>query len=101
MHRLARWRPLIQGTTSEAQLLAVMREFCGSWLPSETVDLPDNCPRCRVESADEIAGLAHDFTAFELKYNGPEAVQAKLRDMALVFTAAAQQLKRFRPGPLG
>ena len=101
MHRLERWRPLIQGTTTEAQLLAVMREYCASWLPSEMAKLPDNAPRCRVNSLEDIAGLAVDFTAFELRYQGPEEVQGLLRDMALVFTAASQQMKRFTPGPLG
>ena len=101
MHRLERWRPLIQGSLTEAQLLAVMREYCGSWLPSEIAQLPAGAPRCHVDSADDISDLALDFTAFELKYDGPDEVRSLLRDMALVFTAAAQQLKRFRPSPLG
>jgi hypothetical protein len=100
MHRLERWRPLIQGTTTEAQLLAVMREYCASWLPSEIAKLPGNAPRFQVDSGDDIAGLALDFTAFELKYDGPEEVRDLLRDLALVFTAASQQMNRFRPGPL-
>ena len=101
MHRLERWRPLIQGSTTEAQLLALMREYCGSWLPSELAQLPQGSPRCHVDSTDDIAGLALDFTAYELKYDGPEDVRQMLHDMALVFTAAAQHMKRFRPGPLG
>ena len=100
MHRLERWRPLIQGTTTEAQLLTVMREYCSSWLPSEIAKLPQGAPRCHVDSGDDIAGLALDFTAFELKYDGPEEVRELLRDMALVFTAASQHMKRFIPGPL-
>lgn len=101
MQRLQRWRPLIQGSTSETQLLAVMREYCGSWLPSELGRLPDGCPRCVVDTIDDISGLALDFTAYELKYDGPEEVHTMLRDMALVFTTASQHMKRFRPGPLG
>ena len=101
MHRLERWRPLIQGAITESQLLAVMREYCGSWLPSELAKLPSGCPACHVETIDDIAGLALDFTAYELKYDGPEEARSMLRDMALVFTAAAQQMNRFRPGPLG
>ena len=101
MHRLERWRPIIQGATSEPQLLTVMREYCSSWLPSEIAKLPDGCPKCQVDGADDIAVLALEFTAYELKYDGPEEVKSMLRDMALVFTAASQHLKRFRPGPLG
>ena len=100
MHRLERWRPLILGATSEHQLLTVMRDYCGSWLPSELSKLPPDCPVCRVETTDDIAGLALDYTAYELKYRGPEETRAPLRDLALVFTAAAQQLKRLTPSPL-
>ena len=101
MHRLERWRPVIQGATTEAQLLTVMREYCSSWLPSEISKLPDGCPKCEVVDTDDIQELALDFTAYELRYDGPDDVRSMLRDMALVFTAAAQHLKRFRPGPLG
>ena len=101
MHRLERWRPVIQGSTTETQLLTVMREYCASWLPSELAELPEGAPPCRVDSAEDIAGLAVEFTAYELKFDGPAPVKAMLHDMALVFTAAAQHLKRFAPGPLG
>jgi hypothetical protein len=101
MHRLERWRPVIQGATTESQLLTVMREYCSSWLPSEISKLPDGCPKCEVADTDDIQALALDFTAYELKYDGSDEVKSMLRDMALVFTAAAQHLKRFRPGPLG
>ena len=101
MHRLERWRPLIQGATSEAQLLTVMRDYCASWLAGEVAQLPDGCPRCELRNAEDIDELALDFTAYELKYDGPAEVRAMLRDMALVFTTASQQLKRFRPAPLG
>jgi hypothetical protein len=100
MHRLERWRPVIQGATTENQLITVMREYCASWLPSELAELPEDAPRCRVESAEDIIGLALEFTAYELKFDGPLAVKSMLHDMALVFTAAAQHLKRFAPGPL-
>ena len=100
MPRLERWRPLIQGATTEKQLLAVMTEYCGSWLPSELAKLPQNAPRCRVDSADDLINLALEFTAFELKYDGPEEVRTMLRDMALVFTAGAHHQKRFVPGPV-
>ena len=100
MHRLERWRPLIQGATTEHQLLAVMRDYCGSWLPSELAKLPRGCPPCSLETTEDIPGLALDYTAYELKFDGPDDVRALLRDLALVFTTAAQQLKRLTPGPL-
>lgn len=101
MHRLERWRPVIQGATTESQLLTVMREYCSSWLPSELSKLPAGAPKCEVGTADDIPALAVELTAYELKFDGPEEVRAMLRDMALVFTAAAQHMRRLRPSPLG
>ena len=40
MIRFERWRPLIEATRTEEALIAVMREYCDTLLPSDMAKLP-------------------------------------------------------------
>jgi hypothetical protein len=94
--RYDRWRPLIEASRNEDALMAVIREFCDTLLPSDVAKLPERCPACSVHAVTDISELAVDYTAMELKYDGNEETRAMLHDLALTFCAAADQLKRLR-----
>jgi hypothetical protein len=94
--RYERWRPLIEASRNEEALMAVMREYCDTLLPSDMSKLPGNCPPCAVQAITDIGELAVGFTSLELKYTGEEDTRAMLHDLALTFCAAADQLKRLR-----
>jgi len=94
--RYERWRPLIEGTRSEDALVAVMRQYCDTLLPSDISRLPEKCPTCSVGMVTDIGELAVEFTSIELKFSGNEETRDLLHDLALTFCAAAEQLKRLR-----
>lgn len=94
--RYERWRPLIEGSRSEDALMAVMREYCDTLLPSDISKLPEKCPACAINAVTDISELAVDFTALELKFTGEEETRIMLHDLSLTFCAAAEQLKRLR-----
>ena len=94
--RYERWRPLIEASRTEDALLAVMREYCDTLLPSDISKLPVSAPGCAVNAITDIGELAVGYTAIELKYDGEEEARMMLHDLALTFCAAAEQLKRLR-----
>jgi hypothetical protein len=94
--RYERWRPLIEASRNEDALVAVMRQYCDTLLPSEISRLPEPCPQCAVSTVTDISELAVEFTSIELKYSGDEDTRLMLHDLALTFCAAAEQLKRLR-----
>src|SRR5512140_1733810 len=94
--RYERWRPLIEASRNEDALLAVMREYCDTMLPSDVSKLPQACPQCNVHAVTDISELAVEFTSIELKYGSEDDTRALLHDLALTFCAAAEQLKRLR-----
>lgn len=94
--RYERWRPLIEASRTEDALLAVMREYCDTLLPSDISKLPESAPGCAVNAITDIGELAVGYTAIELKYDGEEEARMMLHDLALTFCAAAEQLKRLR-----
>lgn len=94
--RYERWRPLIEATRNEDALIAVMREYCDTLLPSDIARLPTACPECAIRSVTDIGELAVEYTAIELKYDGQDEARATLHDLSLTFCAAAEQLKRLR-----
>jgi hypothetical protein len=94
--RYERWRPLIEATRNEDALVAVMREYCDTLLPSDVAKLPVKCPQCMVHAVADIGELAVEYTAIELKYDREDETRATLHDLALTFCAAAEQQKRLR-----
>ena len=94
--RYERWKPLIEATRNEEALVAVMREYCDTLLPSDVVKLPQVCPACSVQAVTDIGELAVEYTAIELKYDREDETRATLHDLALTFCAANEQLKRLR-----
>lgn len=94
--RYERWRPLIEASRNEDALMAVMREYCDTLLPSDISRLPEKCPECAINAVTDISELAVDFTHLELKFEGEEETRVMLHDLALTFCAAAEQLKRLR-----
>ncbi|MGE5097026.1 MAG: hypothetical protein ACM3SO_17960 [Betaproteobacteria bacterium] len=94
--RYDRWRPLIEASRNEDALVAVMREYCDTLLPSDVAKLPARCPQCSVRSVTDIGELAVEYTAIELKYDRDDEARTTLHDLALTFCAAAEQLKRLR-----
>jgi hypothetical protein len=94
--RYERWRPLIEASRNEDALMAVMREYCDTLLPSDVSKLPDACPPCAIGAVTDIGELAVGYTAIELKYEKEDETRAMLHDLALTFCAAAEQLKRLR-----
>ena len=94
--RYERWRPLIEASRTEDALLAVMREYCDTLLPSDVSKLPENAPGCVVNAITDIGELAVGYTAIELKYYGDDETRAMLHDLALTVCAASEQLKRLR-----
>lgn len=96
MIRFERWRPLIEATRTEEALVAVMREYCDTLLPSDMDKLPEGCPTCAVQAVGDIGDLAVDFRALDLKFLGSEENHATLHDLALTFSTASEQLKRLR-----
>ena len=94
--RYERWRPLIDASRTEDALLAVMRQYCDTLLPSDISKLPETAPGCTVNAINDIGELAVEYTAIELKWEGDDEARAMLHDLALTFCAAAEQLKRLR-----
>lgn len=94
--RYERWRPLIEASRNEEALVAVMRQYCDTLLPSDIAKLPISCPACTVHSSTDIGELAVEYTAIELKYDREDDARTTLHDLALTFCAAAEQLKRLR-----
>lgn len=94
--RHERWRPLIEASRTEDALMAVMRQYCDTLLPSDVSRLPETCPHCAVNTIADISELAVEFTHIELKYAGEDETRDMLHDLALTFCAAAEQLKRLR-----
>lgn len=94
--RYERWRPLIEASRTEDALLAVMRQYCDTLLPSDIAKLPESVPGCAVHAIADISELAVGYTAIELKWEGDEESRAMLHDLALTFCAASEQLKRLR-----
>jgi hypothetical protein len=94
--RYERWRPLIEASRNEDALMAVMREYCDTLLPSDVAKLPEAAPQCAISSVTDIAELALGFTRVDLKYAFEDETRAMLHDLALTFCAAAEQLKRLR-----
>ena len=84
MIRFERWRPLIEATRTEEALIAVMREYCDTLLPSDMDKLPDGCPACAVHAVSDIGDLAVDFRALDLKFLGSENNHATLHDKHLL-----------------
>lgn len=94
--RYERWRPLIEASRTEEALLAVMRQYCDTLLPSDISKLPQTAPGCAVNVISDISELAVDYTAIELKWDGDDESRVTLHDLALTFCAAAEQLKKLR-----
>lgn len=94
--RYERWRPLIEASRTEEALLAVMRQYCDTLLPSDISKLPEHAPGCAVNAITDIGELAVGYTSIELKYEGDDEARVMLHDLALTFCAAAEQLKRLR-----
>jgi hypothetical protein len=95
MHRLEKWKPRIDSTRSEGELLAVMKEYCNSWLPSELALLPEECQECRADSATDLTHFAVDLKRADLVFAGPEEARTLLQDMSRTFTHAAERLRIF------
>jgi hypothetical protein len=94
--RYERWRPLIEASRNEDALMAVMREYCDTLLPSDIAKLPAAAPQCAINSVADIGELAVGFTRVDLKYESDDETRVVLHDLALTFCAAADQLKRLR-----
>ena len=92
-----RWKPVILAVRSEAELVAVMAQFCSSLTRSDLTSFPDDCLRCEVSAAEEIAELAYIYTTAELRAANAELAE-RLAILARIFVFAAQQLNRLRPG---
>ena len=95
MHKLTSWKPRIDATRTEADLLAVMRDYCRGWLPSELSGLPEQCQDCAPSSAEELAHLAVDFKRAELMFTGSDEARAALWEMSHTFSYAAERLRVF------
>jgi hypothetical protein len=95
MHALDKWKPRIDATRSEAELLEVVHAYCDAWLPSELLLLPDTCQLVKPASGEHLANLAVDFKRADLGFSGPSEVAVLLRQISQTFTHAAERLRVF------
>jgi hypothetical protein len=94
--RIAMWKPRIDGASTEEALLALMREYCSTWLASDVSQLPPCCQECLPASADDIAQLAVMFKQEDLKFAGSDEAQGLMHELAGVFGIAAEKLRNLR-----
>ena len=93
--RFSRWKPLIDQARSEVQLLQVIREYCGAWLPSELAMLPDTCQQCMPSSIGEVVEMAVALKRADLWHEGSDDARVLMTEMARTFTYAAERLRVF------
>ena len=95
MHKLSSWRPRVDATRSEGELLQVVRDYLDAWLPSELSQLPEICQNCRPSSVEELTHYAVDFKRAEFTFAGSPEAQELLREMSQTFAHAAERLRIF------
>lgn len=95
MHKFESWKPRIDATRNEEDLLAVMRAYCAAWLPSELADLPAVCQECMPGSVMELTHLAVDFKRAEFSFQGSDQGRAALWEMSQTFAYATERLRIF------
>jgi hypothetical protein len=89
----------IQAASTEAQVIAVVREYPCSLSPSELAVLPASLTGLGVSHVEEVVQSALQLVHREMlsALDAPEA--ALLKDAALVFSTAAQRLAALAKHP--
>ena len=93
--RFARWKPLIDQSRTEAQLLRAMREYCSAWLPSELLLLPEDCQDCSPATTDDLIHLAVAFKRADLRMDGSDEARLLMGEMSRTFVYAVERLRMF------
>ena len=96
MIRVATWRPRIDTAPSEEALLALMHDYCNTWLPSDLTRLPYICQNCFPPTIDDIPAMAVTLKQQDLRFEGSEEVRGLLHELAGVFSLAAERLRSLR-----
>ena len=96
MIALKRWRPLIDGANSEAELLQTLQRYSAAWLPSDSSQLPPDCAIHLPTVVDDIPAMALTFKRSELVFAGAGEARSLLGELAAVFAAASERLRVMR-----
>src|SRR5689334_1277516 len=87
------WKGRIQAASTPEQVVAIVREYVGTW-PREQLDqLPWLLSAPVVEDFDAIIARAVIATRAELQFEGPASQHRLLREMAWTLAAAATRVR--------
>ena len=80
----------------EAELLSLVRDYLGDWLPEELAELPGACRPGKIRDAEDIGDLAFELTRQRMQGNGPQHL---LVEMETFFAHAAARLSALDAAP--
>lgn len=96
------WSDLTQRSTSEEELVQVMRDYVATWSPEELARLPIECRPGRIRDGEDIAQWAFELASSHCA-NTCKAEDEPILAKMLVFVTQASmrlaQLKATAPGP--
>jgi hypothetical protein len=86
--RNVRLEKLLQ-TTSEDELVELVRMYLGSWHPEELAEIPAHCRPGKVRDAEDVGDRAYELTKARIAANGPQPL---LVEMETFFAQACTRI---------
>jgi len=98
MHRVERWREVIQGATDEQAVARLMREYVAAIPDALVAALPPECQRALVDN--DIQGAAITILHCELSFMGEPALAQLLHEIAHAYASASMRIARVATEPM-
>lgn len=93
------WQDRLDSASTEAEVIAVAREFVAQFSPSEIARLPNACRPGRFVDSDDITGYALDLVRYRCEGGGDgEYTIQRLTAFFSSATARLSQLLHLQPG---
>lgn len=86
------WRYALQGSNSAHGLLLVVLKYMEQW-SSEDLALVPSMAQLPPRDAEELSVQSLELSRADLTFRGPEAAHWRLREMALVISAAVARMR--------
>jgi hypothetical protein len=96
LYRFARWQPLLNSASTEADVLRIMREYLAALLPEDVALLPENCRISSIRSTEDVETAAVTLAQCDLKANHADPASKLLTEMAHTFAWAQARLRDLR-----